>query len=1018
MNTPIPFHHHLSTMKHISRLGLSFKKSVKPKVTFTLHAFLLMVLLQASSASFSQDIEIEAHFKNVTPQEEAKLTAILDEPLRTNSLTRDLEKQVNEKRKAAKRLGRPDIEERVINEALPYVKSVGLRNDLANMYRSRGEYAKAVSIHKEVAEAAAAVLKPFFTAQIVSDYLQWGRYADAKKELDKIPPLLDALDKEKLGMGGQRGALRSTYLSFSVRSAYETRMGKMEAAIESALKAEQAARRAYAIQLPGEDGFSRINLAADVGNALARKTQAYKTAGKFFEAEQSLREYLRFASEAELPLSFRAGIYIVASNLRFAQREFEAAEKFARLSDDILKGLEVNPLNSSRASKRRDIYIALAGQKKWPQALAEINQLDQLAQGNESATRRVAFNFDRAYVYLGNQMPEQAAALFGKVAAVQLKLFGEGSFYAAQSFGLQGVALWRQATPGSKASSLKLLQAAVDDLTHPRNADYLDQYGIRPDIRQLIIGTYIECISEMDPARVLQALGLADWLRAGSVQEALSDAALRAAANTQGLSELVRQEQDAKNEIKGLRAYLQGDTGDAHPTLPEIAAQMRTRLNALDKDRNQLQAQIKAGFPDYERLVRPLPPSLDEISRRLTPDEAMLVLMPDATGTNVWAVKQEKGQVQAKFHRASINAQQLTKTVDTLRLSLESISTQDKVTAYDDALAYQTYQALVEPLGDVLKDRSQWIVAASGVLARLPFAVLQTENPAKVAKPAWLIRQASLTQVPSVSAWLSLRSLPRRQLPAEALMAWGDPVFNPALGKNDLAGAVRNINFTRAVNNDLEKVLPGGDKLYHSIPALPDTRDELNDLARALKADPGRDLILGTQATKQSVMKANADGLLAQKKVIVFATHGLMAGDLPKLLQPALALAADGSEARDALGPLLTLDDVLSLKLNADWVVLSACNTAAADGKAEEALSGLARGFFYAGSRSLLVTHWAVESESAKELTTKTFAHFTANPSAPKAESLRSAILQVMADAKFGHPAFWAPYVLVGDSKR
>ena len=223
---------------------------------------------------------------------------------------------------------------------------------------------------------------------------------------------------------------------------------------------------------------------------------------------------------------------------------------------------------------------------------------------------------------------------------------------------------------------------------------------------------------------------------------------------------------------------------------------------------------------------------------------------------------------------------------------------------------------------------------------------------------------------------------------------------------------------TRNVNNELDKDIPSGDKIYHSTPPLPETRDELNDLAKALKADPNRDLILENRATKDSVIKANADGLLAQRKVIVFATHGLMAGDLPNLLQPALALSADGSESKNALGPLLKLDDVLNLKLNADWVVLSACNTAAADGKAEEALSGLARGFFYAGSRSMLVTHWAVESESAKELTTKTFAHFTANPTAPKAESLRYAITQVMSDPKFDHPAFWAPYALVGDSKR
>jgi CHAT domain-containing protein len=98
--------------------------------------------------------------------------------------------------------------------------------------------------------------------------------------------------------------------------------------------------------------------------------------------------------------------------------------------------------------------------------------------------------------------------------------------------------------------------------------------------------------------------------------------------------------------------------------------------------------------------------------------------------------------------------------------------------------------------------------------------------------------------------------------------------------------------------------------------------------------------------------------------------------------------------------------------------VLSACNTAAADGKAEEALSGLARGFFYAGSKSLLVTHWAVESNSAMALTTATFEHYTKNPTAPKAESLRQAMLQVQSIKGYEHPAFWAPYALVGDGSR
>jgi len=112
------------------------------------------------------------------------------------------------------------------------------------------------------------------------------------------------------------------------------------------------------------------------------------------------------------------------------------------------------------------------------------------------------------------------------------------------------------------------------------------------------------------------------------------------------------------------------------------------------------------------------------------------------------------------------------------------------------------------------------------------------------------------------------------------------------------------------------------------------------------------------------------------------------------------------------------LEDVLGLKLNADWVVLSACNTAGADGRAEEALSGLARGFFYAGSRSLLVTHWAVESQSAMLLTTRTFETYINNAKVSRSQALQQAMLHVMQNSQFAHPTYWAPYALVGEGGR
>jgi CHAT domain-containing protein len=126
--------------------------------------------------------------------------------------------------------------------------------------------------------------------------------------------------------------------------------------------------------------------------------------------------------------------------------------------------------------------------------------------------------------------------------------------------------------------------------------------------------------------------------------------------------------------------------------------------------------------------------------------------------------------------------------------------------------------------------------------------------------------------------------------------------------------------------------------------------------------------------------------------VVYFATHGLVAGDVKGIAEPSLALSIPKEPSALDDG-LLTASEVAQLKLNADFVVLSACNTIAGDRPGTEALSGLARSFFYAGARSLLVTHWAVVSESATRLTTSTFDRLKADPKIGRAEALRQAML-------------------------
>ena len=208
---------------------------------------------------------------------------------------------------------------------------------------------------------------------------------------------------------------------------------------------------------------------------------------------------------------------------------------------------------------------------------------------------------------------------------------------------------------------------------------------------------------------------------------------------------------------------------------------------------------------------------------------------------------------------------------------------------------------------------------------------------------------------------------------------------------------------------------------YVSLPALPETADEVRAIAKSMGGQAMREVYLGRQASEEQVKRMQLD----DRRVIVFATHGLVAGDLDGLEEPALALSSP-TAVGGADDGLLTMGEVLGLKLNADWVVLSACNTAAANGRGAEAISGLGRAFFYAGARALLVSNWPVETTSASSLTSSLFALQAKKPTLSRADALRIAQQTLVRSGGFrdqagklvfsyAHPIFWAPFTLVGD---
>ena len=163
-------------------------------------------------------------------------------------------------------------------------------------------------------------------------------------------------------------------------------------------------------------------------------------------------------------------------------------------------------------------------------------------------------------------------------------------------------------------------------------------------------------------------------------------------------------------------------------------------------------------------------------------------------------------------------------------------------------------------------------------------------------------------------------------------------------------------------------------------------------------------------------------GDLAEYGIVHFATHGALTGQIKGTVEPGLILTPPKTDTSDPKtldrdDGFLTASEIAGLKLNANWVILSACNTAGASGETAEPLSGLARAFFYAGARALLVSHWAVGSGAAVKLTTRAFAELEADPAIGRSEAFRVAMREMIEKGSSieAHPSLWAPFVVVGD---
>ncbi|MBI4241942.1 MAG: CHAT domain-containing protein, partial [Candidatus Rokubacteria bacterium] len=767
---------------------------------------------------------------------------------------------------------------------------------------------------------------------------------------------------------------------------------------------------------------------------------------RLIEAEGEARSALLRALEKRGRYSpHTANILNTLTQVIFEQGRFAEAETLARAGIDIYQKIGASPDSLLLAVARTWLGASLVTQNRWREALAEYEAIRAGMRGDPEAYQQyLAGDFGWAVALLNTGNADRALELL-RVALERSERLGEKYASPAQIRGLLGVAY---AAKGDRHRAVKECVEAtrlllghsseIDEETTSRTAqEYLRRIilsaciGLMSDIR----GTPLERDAGIDAAA--EAFRLAEAARGRAVQRALDASAARAAAKVPALADLVRREQDAKKQVSALYDALANQL--AKPTDQQdarVVASLRAGAEALRRARQALTEQIAKEFPAYAELINPPPVTVEQARAKLRPGEALIAMYVAEERTYVWAIP-HTGRVA--FAAAPMGQSALEGAVATLRKALDpSAKTLGDIPEFDLVTAHRLYSALLEPVREGWRLAESLLVVPHGPLGQLPFSLLPTEPtaPGREEEPIfagyravpWLIRSHAVTMLPSVTALATLRALPAGDRSRRPFVGFGDPYFSQEQARRaarrsappEVAGlATRSLPVTLRSSPGTQ----GADSSQLAmLPRLPETAEEILSMAAAMNADPTQEVFLGARANERAVKSLE----LASYRVVAFATHGLVPGELDGLTQPALALSAPEVAQVEGDG-LLTMEEILGLRLNADWVVLSACNTASGKGAGAEAVSGLGRAFFYAGVRALLVSNWPVETTSARALTTDLFRRQAASPGLTRARALQQTMNWLIAQGgrmdpktnrvifSYAHPIFWAPFALVGD---
>jgi CHAT domain-containing protein len=398
-------------------------------------------------------------------------------------------------------------------------------------------------------------------------------------------------------------------------------------------------------------------------------------------------------------------------------------------------------------------------------------------------------------------------------------------------------------------------------------------------------------------------------------------------------------------------------------------------------------------------------PEIDSFNKLLDKDEAV-VIPTFLKGQLVVGCKNESSFY---YKSTDLTKAEVLWSIEKLLSSLNPKSSIEK-TSFPLKEAFLLYENIFNVSRECLAGKKHVNIIPHPDLLPLPYNVLITQNPdelpgdIKFADFPWIIKKKSLALSPSLKTFQMLRTNLNRLTAKNDFIGFGNPLIgkkksrNITIAKNDL--------FLRGIENDA---------VFADLPSLPATETELINI-QSLFSKKRSKIFVKEEATEGILRRSN----LENYKVVSFATHGLMAGEYDQVSEPSLILTPGNIEYSSDDG-ILTSGEIRQLNINANLVILSACNTTASSGKPDgTSFSGLIDAFFLSGVRSVAATQWTVYSKAAQELASNMI-KASIDENIGVSASLRKSMLRFISNPPDGlsaHPKYWGAFVVAGNGKQ